>query len=164
MNENEPLEYKELPIESVEADEEAKIRVYYDVSDLVESIREVGQLAPGYAYKDGNKYKVFVGIRRLLAVKELYAKEGKPKVFKTFVFEEKPKNFYEFIREENVKRSDLTGLDKVHIILDFPFAEKVLSSFDVRFINPIRKTLEGNPKKRYTRASACRTESKSERT
>ena len=147
MNEKEPSEYKELPIESVEADEEAKIRVYYDFSDLVESIREVGQLAPGYAYKSGDKYKVFVGIRRLFAVKELYAKEGKPRVFKAFVFKEKPKNFYELIREENVKRSDLTGLDKVHIILNFPFAEKVLSSFDVRFINPIRKTLEGNPKK-----------------
>jgi hypothetical protein len=77
MNENlEPFKYKELQIESVEADEEAQIRVYYDVSDLVESIREVGQLAPGYAYKDGNKYKVFVGIRRLRAVKELYEKEG----------------------------------------------------------------------------------------
>jgi len=88
-----------------------------------------------------------VGIRRLFAVKELYAKEGKPRVFKAFVFEEKPKNFYELIREENVKRSDLTGLDKVHIILNFPFAEKVLSSFDVRFINPVRKTLEGKPKK-----------------
>ena len=147
MNENLPFEYKELPLESVEEDEEAQIRVYYDVSDLVESIREVGQLLPGYAYKDGDKYKVFVGIRRLRAVKELYAKEGKPKVFKAFVFEKKPKNFYELIREENVKRSDLTGLDKVHIILNFPFAEKVLSSFDVRFINPIRKTLEGNPKK-----------------
>jgi len=145
MNENDPFEYKELPIESVEADEEAKIRVYYDVSDLVESIRKVGQLAPGYAYKDGDKYKVFVGIRRLFAVKELYSKEGKPKVFKAFVFEEKPKNFYEFIREENVKRSDLTGLDKVHIILDFPFADKVLSSFDIRFITPVRKTLEGKP-------------------
>jgi len=147
MNENEPFKYKELPIESVEVDEEAKIRVYYDVSDLVESIREVGQLAPGYAYKDGDKYKVFVGIRRLFAVKELYAKEGKPRVFKAFVFEEKPKNFYELIREENAKRSDLTGLDKVHIMLTFPFAEKVLSSFDVRFINPIRKTIDENSKK-----------------
>ena len=147
MNENESLEYKELPIKSVEVDEEAKIRVYYDISDLVESIREIGQLAPGYAYKDGNKYKVFVGIRRLLAVKQLYEQEGKPAVFKAFVFEKKPANFYELIREENAKRSDLTGLDKVHIILDFPFAEKVLSSFDIRFITPVRKALEGKPKK-----------------
>ena len=147
MNENEPLEYKEIPIGSVEVDEEAKIRVYYDISDLVESIREVGQLAPGYAYMDGDKYKVFVGIRRLLAVKQLYEQEGKPAVFKAYVFETKPANFYEFIREENVKRSDLTGLDKVHIILNFPFAEKVLSSFDIRFITPVQKALEGKPKK-----------------
>jgi len=148
VNENlEPYEYKELPIESVEEDKEAEIRVYYDVSDLVESIRAIGQLAPGYAYKDGDKYKVFVGIRRLRAIKELYAKEGKPNIFKAFVFEKKPKNFYEFIRDENVKRSDLTGLDKVHIILNFPFAEKILSSFDIRFINPVRKTIEGNAKK-----------------
>jgi len=138
MNENlEPFEYKELPIESVEEDEEAQIRVYYDVSDLVESIREVGQLMPGYAYKDGDQYKVFVGIRRLRAVKELYEKEGKPKVFKAFVFEKKPKNFYALIREENVKRSDLTGLDKIHIILKFSFADKILPVRDVQLIRPV---------------------------
>jgi len=147
MNEKEPSEYKELPIESVEADEEAKIRVYYDFSDLVESIREVGQLAPGYAYKSGDKYKVFVGIRRLFAVKELYAKEGKPRVFKAFVFEEKPKNFYELIREENVKRSDLTGLDKVHIMLRIPFAVKILSTFDMKFFYSVRKAIDENSEK-----------------
>ena len=144
MNENLPFEYKELPLESVEEDEEAQIRVYYDVSDLVESIREVGQLMPGYAYKDGDKYKVFVGIRRLRAVKELYKKEGKPKVFKAFVFEKKPKTFYELIREENVKRSDLTGLDKIHIILKFSFADKILPVRDVQFIKPIFKDLREN--------------------
>jgi len=138
MNENlESFEYKALPIESVEEDEEAQIRVYYDVSDLVESIRKVGQLLPGYAFKDGDKYKVFVGIRRLRAIKELYAKEGKPRVFKAFVFEEKPKNFYELIREENVKRSDLTGLDKFYIILKFPFADKILPAHDVQLIKPV---------------------------
>jgi len=142
MNENlEPFEYKELPVESVEADEEAQIRVYYDVSDLVESIREVGQLMPGYAYKDGNKYKVFVGIRRLRAVKELYEKEGKPRTFKAFVFEKKPKNFYEMIREENVKRSDLTGLDKFHIILKIKFADKLLPARDVHLIKPVIRSL-----------------------
>jgi hypothetical protein len=142
MNENlEPFEYKELPIESVEEDEEAQIRVYYDVSDLVESIREVGQLMPGYAYKDGNKYKVFVGIRRLRAVKELYEKEGKPRTFKAFVFEKKPQNFYEMIREENVKRSDLTAPDKFHIILKFPFADKILPVRDVQLIKPIIRSL-----------------------
>jgi ParB-like nuclease domain. len=144
MNENLPFEYKELPLESVEEDEEAQIRVYYDVSDLVESIREVGQLMPGYAYKDGDKYKVFVGIRRLRAVKELYEKEEKPKVFKAFVFEKKPKTFYELIREENVKRSDLTGLDKIHIILKFSFADKILPVRDVQFIKPIYKDLREN--------------------
>ena len=137
----EPYEYKELPIESVEVDEDTKFRVYYDVSDLVESIREIGQLAPGFAYKSGDKYKVFVGIRRLLAVKELYEKEGKPNVFKAFVYEEKPKNFYELIRDENVKRADLSGLDKLYIILKFPFADKILPIRDVRFVTPIRKNL-----------------------
>jgi|GEM_PF-1168138 len=147
MNEKEPSEYKELPIESVEADEEAKIRVYYDFSDLVESIREVGQLAPGYAYKDGDKYKVFVGIRRLLAVKQLYEQEGKPAVFKAYVFEKKPANFYELIREENVKRSDLTGLDKVHIMLRIPFAVKILSTFDMKFFYSVRKAIDENSEK-----------------
>jgi len=138
MNENlESFVYKELPVEIVEADEEAQIRVYYDVSDLVESIRAVGQLMPAYAYKDGNKYKVFVGIRRLRAVKELYEKERKPKTFKAFVFEKKPENFYEMIREENVKRSDLTGLDKFHIILKIKFADKLLSAHDVQLIKPV---------------------------
>jgi hypothetical protein len=143
MNENlEPYVYKELSIKSVEADEEAQIRVYYDIADLVESIREIGQLAPGFAYKSGDKYKVFVGIRRLLAVKELYEKEGKPDEFKAFVFEKKPTNYYELIREENAKRADLSGLDKVHIIIKFPFADKILPFYDVRFITPIKKNLE----------------------
>jgi hypothetical protein len=137
----EPFEYKELPIESVEVDEEAKIRVFYDTSDLVESIRMVGQLMPGYAYKDGDKYKVFVGIRRLLAVKELYEREGSPTVFKAYVFEKKPENFYEMIREENAKRSDLTGLDKLHIILKYSFANKILSARDVRLIPSIRAVM-----------------------
>ena len=142
MNENlESFEYKELPIESVEEDEEAQIRVYYDVSDLVESIRAVGQLMPAYAYKDGNKYKVFVGIRRLRAVKELYEKEGKPRTFKAFVFEKKPENFYEMIREENVKRSDLTGLDKFHIILKIKFADKILPVRDIQLIKPVIMSL-----------------------
>jgi len=51
----EPYEYKELPIESVEVDQEAQIRVYYDIAELAESIREIRQLAPGFAYKSGDK-------------------------------------------------------------------------------------------------------------
>jgi len=146
MNENlEPYVYKELPVESVEEDKEAKVRINYDVSDLIESIREIGQLAPGFAYKSGDKYKVFVGIRRLLAVKELYEKEGKPDVFKAFVYEEKPKNYYKLIREENVKRADFSGLDKFYIIYKFPFAEKIIPVRDIRFINPIRRNLKQDP-------------------
>jgi hypothetical protein len=141
----EPYEYKELPIESVEADEEAKVRVYYDFSDLIESIRKVGQLMPGYAYKDGDKYKVFVGMRRLLAVKKLYEQEGKPAVFKAFVFEKKPKNFYALIREENMKRSSLTGLDKVHIIMKYVFANQLLPAHDARYISLFKVLLHDVP-------------------
>ena len=140
-----PFEYKELPIESVEVDEEAKLRVFYDVSDLVESIREIGQLMPGYAYKDGDKYKVFVGIRRLLAVKQLYEHEGTPAVFKAYVFEKKPANFFEMIREENAKRSDFTGLDKLHIIMKYSFANKILPARDVRLIPSIRAVMRDVP-------------------
>jgi len=139
----EMYEYKELPLESVEVDKEAKIRAYYDVSDLAESIREVAQIAPGYAYKDGDKYKVFVGIRRFLAVKELYEKDGHPDVFKAFVFKEKPSNYYDLIREENMKRSDLTGLDKLYIILKFKFASKLLSSRDTRLVSSLREAVRG---------------------
>jgi len=146
MNENlEPYEYKELPIESVEEDEEAEVRIRYDIADLVESIREIGQLSPGFAYKSGDKYKVFVGIRRLRAVKKLYEKEGKPNVFKAFVYEEKPKNFYELIRDENVKRADLSGIDKFHIIYKFSFAEKIIPVRDVKYIPSIRANLEQDP-------------------
>ena len=92
---------------------------------------------PGFAYKSGDKYKVFVGIRRLLAVKELYEKEGKPNIYKAFVFKEKPKNFYELIRMENVKRADLSGLDKLYIILKFWFADKILPIRYVRYVKPL---------------------------
>ena len=137
--------YRELPLELVEVDEEAKVRAYYDVSDLVESIREVGQLAPGYAYKDGDKYKVFVGIRRLLAVKKLYEQEGELAVFKAFVFEKKPSNYYDLIREENIKRSDLKGLDKLHIIMKYAFANKLLSSRDARLIPLFKERMRDVP-------------------
>ena len=142
-NKKQAYTYKELPLELVEVDEEAKVRAYYDVSDLVESIREVGQLAPGYAYKDGDKYKVFVEIRRLLAVKKLYEQEGEPAVFK--VFEKKPNNYYDLIREENIKRSDLKGLDKLHIIMKYAFANKLLSSRDARLIPLFKERMRDVP-------------------
>ena len=144
-NKKEMYEYKELPLESVEEDKEAKVRINYDVSDLIESIREIGQLAPGYAYKDEDKYKVFVGIRRLLAVKQLYEQEGKPTVFKAFVYEEKPKNFYELIRAENLNRSNLTGLDKLYIIMKYSFANMLLSSRDGRLIPSVRECMRDVP-------------------
>jgi hypothetical protein len=45
------------------------------------------------------------------------------------------------IREENVKRSDLTALDKVYIILKFPFADKILPVRDVQLIKPVIRSL-----------------------
>ena len=42
---------------------------------------------------------------------------------------------------ENMRHYGLTGLEKVHIILDFPFAEKILPKRDIRFIRPVLRSL-----------------------
>jgi len=39
--------------------------------------------------------------------------------------------------EENVKRSNLTGLEKMYIIMKYAFADKILPKHDIRFIKPV---------------------------
>jgi len=43
-----------------------------------------------------------------------------------------------------VKRYGLTGLEKIRIILDFPFADKILPTYDIRFIKPVIRSLNEN--------------------
>ena len=42
---------------------------------------------------------------------------------------------------KNVRYYGLTGLEKIRIILDFPFAEKILPKRDIRFIQPVLRSL-----------------------
>ena len=42
------------------------------------------------------------------------------------------------MNEENVKRSNLTGLEKMYIIMKYAFADKILSARDARLIPSIR--------------------------
>ncbi|MGC8558790.1 MAG: hypothetical protein ACP5NC_07380 [Nitrososphaeria archaeon] len=137
-------EYMEVPVDDAFPDEGAMVRFYYDVEDLVQSIRSIGQIHPGLAYMKGGKYCVYVGIRRLLAVKELYRTDGSPALYKALVYPEKPPSYYQEIAEENSKRTNLTGLEKVNMYIKIPDARSYLNPHDVRTIKSIYDHIDEN--------------------
>lgn len=93
------------------------IRAVYDVEDLKESISRVGQLEPVLAYRKGDRYYVFVGLRRLFAIKGL-AEEGRLDRIKAVLVDEPSREMkFEAMLEENARQSALTVYDKVHLAM-----------------------------------------------
>jgi hypothetical protein len=108
-------------------------RQTYDVADLAESIRKVGQLQPGRVVPrpDGKGYWVYIGVRRYFALKLLYDQAKTEEERRSFL------NFKAFIdeateeemairalhenegdKEERI-RVELTPLEKVIILKSF---------------------------------------------
>ncbi|MGC8569446.1 MAG: ParB/RepB/Spo0J family partition protein [Nitrososphaeria archaeon] len=114
--------YAELPLELVEPDPEAEIRFSYDVDDLAEDIRTRGQLQPVLAYRKGQRYYVFVGLRRYHAVKRLHDAEGSPEAIRALVFDREPDRSEKLgmMMSENSRRSDLTIYEKIALFLQHP--------------------------------------------
>ena len=92
-------------------------RLKYDQVDaLAEDIKVHGQLQPGRAVErpDGTGYYVYMGIGRLLAIKELFEKEGEPRSYYALLDEGLP--FVELFSRsmsENLKRRNLSVLEEV---------------------------------------------------
>jgi hypothetical protein len=92
-------------------------RLKYDQVDaLAEDIKVHGQLQPGRAVErpDGTGYFVYMGIGRLLAVKELFEKDGEPRSYYALLDEGLP--FVELFSRsmsENLKRRNLSVLEEI---------------------------------------------------
>ncbi len=108
-----------LPIQLVEPDPEAMLRYYYNTEDLEESIAQFGQIEAVHVYKNGEKYYVYVGIRRYFAIKRLCDKYGKPCEIKAEIEEMEPDPETKFGRifQENEKRNDFTLYEKIGFVL-----------------------------------------------
>lgn len=60
-----------IPVNELDIYPGCRFRFEYRLDDLEKSIAEHGQLEPGRAVNE-NGYKVYIGVRRYLAIKELY--------------------------------------------------------------------------------------------
>ncbi|MCL4344625.1 MAG: ParB-like nuclease domain-containing protein [Nitrososphaerota archaeon] len=123
------MSYQKIPIGKAEADPEAQSRIIYDVKDLMKSIETVGQLEPVLAYEKGGKYYVYVGMRRLYAIKNLYETKGKPETIKAEITAELDRETKrKIIIEENSEkaRKNLTVYDKIWLVWqDSPLVEEM---------------------------------------
>ncbi len=136
------MSYVEIPAERCEADADAVIRAIYDIEDLKNSIEKVGQLEPVLAYQKNGKYYVYVGVRRLFAIKEL-AREGKLNKVKAILTEEPAgEEKYRKIYEENAVRSEMTLYDKIYAVwIGSPLVEELVKHRDIseHFVREARR-------------------------
>ena len=106
-----------LPVKLCEPHPDLQTRLKYDQVDaLAEDIKVHGQLQPGRAVErpDGTGYYVYMGIGRLLAVKQLFEGDGEPKSYYALLDEGLP--FVELFSRsmsENLKRRNLSVLEEV---------------------------------------------------
>jgi len=113
------LKLERIPITQAEPDPQAQVRVYYNTEDLEDDIARRGQIEPVLAYRKGEKYIVYVGIRRYYAIRRLYERQGRPDFILALVEEQAPSPVekMEKIFSENDVRSPLSIYDLIDIIL-----------------------------------------------
>ncbi len=121
------MKLEKIPIQLAEPDPDVPELEYYyyiymaDLASLEKSIAEVGQLMPVLAYKRGDRYYVYVGLKRYFAIKRLYEKFGKPDYILALVDEEEPDRETKEKRrhEENSKKNrlPLNTYDKLMLAL-----------------------------------------------
>lgn len=126
------MSYVEVQAERCEVDPEAVVRAVYDVEELKESIARAGQIEPVLAYEKNGKCYVYVGVRRLLAIKEL-AREGRLDRVKALLTDEPAgEEKYRRIYEENASRSGMTIYDMVYMVwTGSPLVDELVKHGDV---------------------------------
>lgn len=117
-------EYQVLPIAKCLPDPLTEFRYNYtgpDVAALADSIQKKGQLEPGYARLDTKTgtYRIYLGQRRLAAIKMAVKKGAKVKGYKAFVSDVSDEEALVRAITENAERNDLDITEQIrqaHVI------------------------------------------------
>ncbi|MEM3795173.1 MAG: hypothetical protein QW429_04800 [Thermoprotei archaeon] len=106
-----------IPLEKCKVDERFMLRMEYDIDSLAENIHTYGQLQPGIGYMDDGYVMVYMGVRRLLAVRRSNELYGTPDTYYVTIM---PKandiDIWNQILSENEERRSLSMLDKLHLV------------------------------------------------
>jgi ParB/RepB/Spo0J family partition protein len=111
-------EYSLLPVERCTIHPLARIRFDYEVDELAESIRTMGQVQPGRAVRHGGpggekaSYLIYIGCRRLLACKKASLKHFKAMVVGSI----DEGRLQRELLTENVKRANLSVLEELNLL------------------------------------------------
>jgi ParB/RepB/Spo0J family partition protein len=111
-------EYSLLPVERCTIHPLARIRFDYEVDELAESIRTMGQVQPGRAVRQGGpggekaSYLIYIGCRRLLACKKASLKHFKAMVVGSI----DEGRLQRELLTENVKRANLSVLEELNLL------------------------------------------------
>ncbi len=111
--------YTLLPVEQCAIHPLARIRFDYEVDELAESIRSIGQVQPGKAVEQTDhargqesRYLVYIGCRRLVACKKTSLKHFKAIVVKSI----EESRLQRELLTENVKRANLSVLEELNLL------------------------------------------------
>ncbi|MDG7034803.1 MAG: hypothetical protein JRM78_01115 [Nitrososphaerota archaeon] len=113
-----------VPLERCRIDERFMMRLDYNVDSLAENIRAYGQLQPGMGYMDNDGYvMVYIGIRRLLAIRRLHELYGAPDSFYVSIVPKPDEaSMWGQAISENEERRSISMLDKLNVVGKVPVA------------------------------------------
>jgi hypothetical protein len=113
-----------VPLERCRIDERFMMRLDYNIDSLAENIRAYGQLQPGMGYMDNDGYvMVYIGIRRLLAIRRLHELYGAPDSFYVSIVPKPDEaSMWGQAISENEERHSISMLDKLNVVGKVPVA------------------------------------------
>ncbi len=104
-------EHRDIPIELIdEPDAPSRLAIDPDkMAELIESIREHGQLQPGGVVPNGDRFTISYGHRRFLAVRDV----GRP-TYSAYVYASSTEAMLGAQLDENVIRHDLSPVEEAY--------------------------------------------------
>ena len=113
-----------VPLERCRIDERFMMRLDYNIDSLAENIRAYGQLQPGMGYMDNDGYvMVYIGIRRLLAIRRLHELYDAPDSFYVSIVPKPDEaSMWGQAISENEERHSISMLDKLNVVGKVPVA------------------------------------------
>jgi hypothetical protein len=140
---SEMIEY--VPLEKCRIDERFMMRLDYNIDSLAENIRVYGQLQPGMGYRDNDGYTmIYIGIRRLLAIRRLHELYGAPDSFYVSIVRQPDEaSMWGQAISENEERQSLSMLDKLNVAGMVPVAvlAGAIDSHIIRRLIEIKKAI-----------------------